>query len=412
MEKPEILKKFLDNGLQLDFESLDFFFHNPKQVDIFLQKIPSIGKPPTVTIGFINEVLRNAKGEVEIIKVPKKTKTSVGIEDLAAFVNNRYAFMRKILKERAGLVNLISINKVAPKVKHFSSIIIVKEKFEKENSIIGEDETGECEFLFKKQEDFEQLMCDDIVGIVCENSGSGEGRIKVERIIWPDLPLKREVVKINEDLMLVVTNSTYLSDSSNLNNPNNMNSNLSSDQNNRQNNQQSNLTTPVTMSGVEHNRITITAEDQKGKVNSTLFDLPATIMIRNSIVILISDSSNFKKYQQFENDAQNFLVSLLRRRSLHPTIEPDHAGFSNDPFLIDTVPDIFIVFGTKNSGSINYKGTTIVTLSDPKVEMERKEKAAWVINLKTREATLVAATLAEGKATERERQKEGDQNSA
>ncbi|HLC39826.1 MAG: hypothetical protein A2745_02575 [Candidatus Harrisonbacteria bacterium RIFCSPHIGHO2_01_FULL_44_13] len=339
MEKPEILKKFLDNGLQLDFESLDFFSHKPNQINTFLQKVPSVGKPTTVTINFINEILQQPESDVEILKVPEKSRATIDIDEFAALVNTRYIFLKKLLAGRVDLVNLISINKITPKVKKFSVIIIVKEKMDGENSIVGEDETGEHTFFFKKKADFEQVFLDDVIGIVCES----DERIKIEKMFWPDLPLRREVTRTEEDLELTVSNY------------------------------------PLARAA-DGKEIAITTEGHKAKINADVFDMPVMVKVKQSAVVLISNSKYLKKYQQREKNEEELIASLLKRRNLSPVIEADHAAFSNDPFLIDMVPDIFIIFDVQGSGSFNYKGTTVLMMPE-----REKEKTSWRINLKTRE---------------------------
>jgi len=348
MEKAEVLRKFLNKGLQLDFESLEFFSKNPDEIEQFFQKISAGNMPTTVTISFIKEIVSKHDEGLRILKTPKQAKNTLSVDDISQILNKRYNFLKKILSARIDLVNLISLNKITPKVKRFSAIILIKEKFDDEKAVFGEDDTGEYKFFLKHDYDFEQILQDDVIGIICDN----DERVEVEKIIWPDIPMKREINKTKEDFFVSISNC---------------------DENK-----------PAEVGNEIKQKILL----EKGhiKISSDTFDFPLTAEINqgnqenNGVVFLFMDSCFLKKYSEFEKDELTFIISLLKRRNLDPTFQFNQAIFVNDSFIVDIIPDIFVIFGSMKSTNTNYKGTTIITI--PHLETE---KAAWMINLKTRE---------------------------
>ena len=350
MEKAEILKKFLEKGMQLDYESLEYFSKNQEKINPFFQRILNGEKPTTLSLNFVLSLLDLREEGIEILKIPKSEKKVHSVDDLTKLLHDRYSFLKKILSSRFDLINPISLNKITPKTKHFSAIIMVKEKLDDEKAIIAEDETSEYKMFIDKEEDFKQILPDDVIGVVC----GGEDRIKVRNIMWPDLQMKRTVNRTKQDVSVALISGKF---------------------------DESQAEEILKRGNVKH----LFYIGENGRItycNGVQTDLesPATIRIEKDITFLLSCSGFMKKYSDFVKDENGFLVSLLKRRSLNPTFQIENEMFDNDPYLIDTVPDIFVVSGTKNNSSNNYKGTTIITLSDL-----TQDKKFWIINLKSRE---------------------------
>jgi len=350
MEKTEILKKFLEKGLQLDYESLDYFSKNQEKINPFFQRILNSEKPATLSLNFILSLLKPYDENVEILKTSHLTKNTLSVDDITKILNNRYSFLKKILSSRLDLINPISLNKITPKVKYFSAIVMVKEKINEENAIIVEDETVESKLYIDKEEDYKQILPDDVIGVVCE----GGEKIKVKTIMWPDLQMKRTVSKTKEDINVGLVSKEF----------------------------DKNLAESILKQKNVKHLLFIGSDGKITYSNDTQFEFnsPSTIRIEKAIVILLSNSELLKKYSEFNIDENTFLISVLKRRNLDPTFQLNKGFFEADPYLVDIVPDIFVVSGTKNSSSNNYKGTTIITLSD-----FAQDRKFWIINLKTRE---------------------------
>jgi len=351
MEKQEILRKFLERGLQLDYQALDYFFKNQNKIDIFFQKISLEEKPTILSNEYILSILEEGEEDIEIIKKPEKTKTTLSIDDITKIVNKRYSFLKKILSSRLDLINPISLNKINPKLKHFSSIIMVKEKFDDERAILGEDETGEHKFFFENVKEFNQILLDDTVGVVCETSG----RTVIKSVMWPDIQMKRNINKTSNEVNIAIIAHNF----------------------------DATLAEKIQEKRSDLKYIIFVSDDGTitySNKNKATINLPCMVKIQKAIAILFSDSKILAKYHEFKNNQQIFLISLLKRRCINPTFSFANESFENDPYLIDVVPDIFVVFGTESNNNNNYKGTTILTLSGFDIDQK-----FWTVNLKTRE---------------------------
>jgi DNA polymerase II small subunit/DNA polymerase delta subunit B len=356
MEKAEILRKFLEKGLQLDYESLDFFSRNTNQINNFFDKIPPNEKPTIISLNYIHDLLKDQNEEIEMLKSSKTSKNTLTVDEMMKILNNRYTFLKKILSSRLDLINPISLNKITPKTRHFSTIIMVKEKIKEEKAIIVEDETGEKKFFFENEDDFNQILLDDIIGVVCDLNE----RIKVKTVIWPDIQMKRAINKTAVDINVAIISNKY-------------------DEKLKEN---------ILKTRTEINHMIFV--DNEGEItysNKTETNAlsPSTLKMEKNIIFLVTGSNFLIKYPEFSNNEDSFLISLLKRRNIDPTFELKDGFFETDPYLIETIPDIFVVAGTKKNLSANYKGTTIITVSN-----FEENKKFWIINLKSRETINVS----------------------
>ena len=58
MEREQVIEIFLKNGLMIDSESLEYFYKNQGQIEIFLNKIKNIEKPPIIKLDFVKSFLK------------------------------------------------------------------------------------------------------------------------------------------------------------------------------------------------------------------------------------------------------------------------------------------------------------------------------------------------------------------
>lgn len=355
MEKQELLRLFLGKGLQLDYESLEYFFQNQQKINVFLEKISLKEKPAIITQQYVFSIMNEESNELEIVKTPVKIKKNVSVEDVTKILNTRYSVLKKILTSRLDLVNPISINKINPKLKHFSAIIMIKEKFDDEIEITGEDETGEFRFFFTRREDFDQVRKDDVIGVICEN----EGRTTIKTIIWPDLQMTRKINKTVNDVRVAVASTGF----------------------------DSQLGKEIFEKKKDLNYLIFVDNDGKATClnkSVTAAEYPCFIKIEKNIMFLIANLRFLRESGDVKENQNEIILFMLKRRNLKPTFALNNDVFKEDPYLIDTVPDVFIMAGAKSNSSVNYKGTTIITVSDFKAD-----RKIWVINLKTREAIIL-----------------------
>ncbi len=119
-----------------------------------------------------------------------KNEKKVDVKDFVGHFRARYQQIQRMLMQRPGLENLVSINKISGERKSFTIIGIVSEKRKTKNKnliIKFEDLTGSINALVKLESDaFEkadELQMDDIVAV--RASGNRE-IVFVQDIVFPD----------------------------------------------------------------------------------------------------------------------------------------------------------------------------------------------------------------------------------
>lgn len=391
MEREKIIKAFLEKGYQLDSKSLNFFFDNPEKLDIFLEKIKNVTVPATINLDFIKPLMEE-KGEVEVLKkfeFEVVGKTLV-VENITKYFSNRYETLKKYLIGRLELVNLISINKITPKTKKFSLIVMVKEK--NDNSLFVEDFTGEMT-VYLKNETPDQIISDEVIGIVCEKE---DDTINVTKIIFPDTPLKRDVARTEKEVCLLFISDMFLDQINSsrkiLDKINGINydklyifilGNVSS--------RKEDITEFVNELPKDAYKIFLKGEiDPDMEPGNINFSSPAALIkIEKKVSVLICNGKMFSEYKNVWKDqsSANVMLNLLKKRHLNPTFDFNKLISDEDFYIIDTVPDIFVSSNFDKPETINYKGTTIISngsfISEP---------IYWLINLKTRETIKIDLT--------------------
>jgi DNA polymerase II small subunit/DNA polymerase delta subunit B len=384
MERGKIIKTFLEKGFQLDSKSLNYFSESPEKLDAFFEKIQGMSVPSTINIDFVNSLTE--ANEIEVLKkfdYDTSGKTLV-VESITKFFSNRYDSLKKYFSGRLELVNLISINKITPKTKKFSLIVMVKEK--NANSLLVEDFTGEetvCVCVL--DEDVAQVVSDEIVGIVCEKKNDA---INVKKIIFPDIPLKREVPRTEDDVYALFLSDLFL-DKSDISNKilEKINSlsykklyifllgNISS--------KKEDITNFLNSLPKDSIKIFLKGDLDPQLEGDNNFSSPAVLVrLEDKILVLICSGKLFSEYKNIwkEQPSENIMLNLLKKRHLSPVFNFNKKFSDEDTFIIDTIPDIFVSSNFNGPGTTNYKGTTIISngsfLSEP---------IYYLINLRTRE---------------------------
>lgn len=365
MDRQEIVKLFLKNGLQLDLDSLNLFFEKQDYIQQFLTKIKNLKvKPSIITSDFALSILK--RPEIIVLKEPKVMKKTLKVEDYMRYFTERYNRISSILSKRLDLVNLISISKLTRKSKRFSIIGAVKEK--NKNSLTIEDLTGELSLTYDdKNSAFTELVLDEIVGIMCERNDT----VEAKTILWPDIPLKREINKTKEDTYCLFISSLHMDDK-------NFNreyydkfldwskkidyekffvfvlGDISSDEKDI-----IKFFDDLPKSFKVFTRGTIDPDIKIGDL--TLKD-PSLVKIDN-VVLLISYGGFIEKYKQFWPDLPQHKIMelLLKKRHINPVFNLNEQVYEEDPFILDTIPDIFVSGSSREPTISNYKGTTIIT---------------------------------------------------
>lgn len=402
-KREDIVKTFLDKGFQLDPKSLEFFLKNADKITTFFAESDKIKpKPAIITIDFLSRLFKKqeVKQGIGVIRdfIPRKRKTKEGkfsVEDHAHFFNNRYDRLRGILTGRTSLSNLLSINKITQRTKKFSIVAMVTSIDRQGSSLVVEDKTGQLTVNFLKElsDDFNQIVCDEVVGLVCESSVSG---FNARRIIWPDVPLKRSVKRAKEDVHCLFISDLHM-DSKKFNKDSYKKFMewlertktkfdkfyifiLGDVSTKMQDIKKFFSTLPPNSRKIYLNG---EIDPETGEVNSNVIKIssPSIINVEGTTFLLLHGNL-LANYADVWGDAspEQIMVNLLRKRNLNPTIDFTKTIYDEDPFILDVIPDVFACGHFHRPGALNYKGTTIISngsfISDP---------TFFSINLKTRE---------------------------
>jgi len=386
MEKQQVIKIFLEKGYQLDAEVLERLYKNENAIESLLNSLSNI-KNPMITIDVLEQVLTAPGLNIKIIKQKQAKLKKVFVENFTQLLNNRYNFFKKILETRMDLVNPISINKISSKTKKFSLIAAVKDKDESMRSITVEDSTGETCLLLKTQTNFDELLVDDIVGFVCEID---DGAVKAEKIIFSDVPFKKEVSKTKEEIYCLFISDIFFEDSNFKNdsfqkfldwlgktNYSNLVifilGNVSVDKSKLED--LFKLLPPKSVKVFQKSEMDSDIESSVTKISS-----PCFIEIDGVVILVCNDSFLLEYKKAFNKTIDVALLNLLKRRNLNPLIDHKKEIYENDPFLVDVVPDIIVAANVSEPARMNYKSTTILANGS-----FTNLPIFWLVNLKNRE---------------------------
>ncbi|MEM7818993.1 MAG: hypothetical protein QW403_02510 [Candidatus Aenigmatarchaeota archaeon] len=382
MERQEIIKEFLKNGFQLQPEALEYLLER-KNIKYYLEELKKLPNYPLIiTTEILKEIESKIFYQIDILKTPKKEEKILSVSDYTNFLSLKYEEIRKLLTKHFDLVNLISINKISQRTRKFSLIVMVKEKNEEEKSLVVEDFTGEQAVYFENlEEDFKFILEDEILGLVCEKEGE---RIFVKKIVLPDIPLKKEINKTTEEIFCLFVSDFHM------------------DEKNFNKKSYEKFLDWVNNSYYKKLYVFILGDISskledieklfnnlpknysytwlKGEIdpeNKNSFLNPTSLKIEKSLNFLLLHP-NFNFPFSFTNIQPNkILLNFLRKRQI-PTSSKEI--YTNNPFLIDLIPDIVASGHFHIPSILNYKGTTILTTGS-----FLTEPTFWLVNLKTRE---------------------------
>jgi len=144
---------------------------------------------------------------------PKKRKAN----DFIQYFNNRYQIIGKILKQRPELQNITSINRIIGKRDReqvsIVSIVMDKRYTKNGNCILTiEDKTGHIKVLVNKNKPdlfklAKDIVLDEVIGIVGVN---GNGIIFASNLLFPDIPLTKEVKKTEEEVYAIFLSDLHV----------------------------------------------------------------------------------------------------------------------------------------------------------------------------------------------------------
>ena len=367
MEKGEIVARFLKEGYQIDMSAMGYFEATPEKINEFIQKTRAITPQPSIiTLSFVKNTLNEEESCIKIIKnfftTHENKKNSIsGYSKAFADI---YTKKKQMLMDRVDSAKLLSINKIQ-KQKEFVIICMVRENDQIEKSAVVEDLTGSTSVYFKNVPEFENLLENDVVALLCDSSPNN---ITARKIVWPDIPLNREVRKAKRDVYCIFISDFHM-DSENFDK--------------EKYEKFVRLVEETTGKGkyVKTYIFILGGISSKTKDVRKLFgDLPketSKIFLRSSKDaripeyedVMIFESPVYLEIEGIgfllcQNNTMDAMKLVLKRREMIPCAENDHSRTPSKENTIDNPPDIFVSGGSHSPQTTNYKGVTLITTGD------------------------------------------------
>ena len=254
------------------------------------------------------------KAKLSVIVHKAHPQSTMTPQNYLTYYNNRFSTLSSIL---LGKMKAISINKVNDNLTDVSVIGMVREKTQ--SGFILEDQTGEIEVV--GQEAVEE---DDVLGVT---GGVREGKLLRSSVIWPDVPLTHQPNLIRDMTLLLA--GAYAPSMDPL---------------------VKEFSLVVTPGNPES-----FPDKHKRKLISGLTN-PCRITVRRG-----GEEFLIMFYRPPESITPKDALTLLRKRHLSP--DKKEVACTDDPFMIDPVPDILWIVGPESSVQ-RYKGVTVLMIPD------------------------------------------------
>ena len=356
MEEGEVVRLFLKNGYQLSRAALPLVISNPEQIIFELKKLKP--RPFIITDKHVKKILKEIKKPIpklELLKEYNQLKKPIKIDDYVKHFLNRYEKIKKIISKRMDPKELVSINKITLQTIKISIIGIVREKGR--GNLLIEDPTGEMNIFFDEniKEKFNDIFLDDVIGIKCKKI---KDNYYAKNVIYPDVLSSREINKTeNNTKIMVVSNPSSLD---NTKHQKLLNLILTTE----------NLSSIFLFENEPNKKL---EEFSKfNPINISSNSNPSIYQI-NNIKILVLSKHLFR--QTKKTNPIDFITSILKRRCIL-TVFNSKTHVEGNNFILDEIPDI-IISNFDGSAYKNYKGTTIISNSEP--------NKIYLIDLRTRE---------------------------
>ncbi len=206
------------NNQEFDWENFDksrVLLEKGREVDSYFTYLKLIKKENKIYNPINNNLI--IKPNVKILTQYIKTDKKICIQDFVEYFKIRFKTLREILLKRQELQDTISISKVLNKKdKETVSIIGVllnKNITKNDNFILElEDLTGVIKIIIGKNDmelynTCKEIMLDETLGVIGSFS---KGVLFGKRIIYPDIPLTKELKKSPDEVYAVCTSDIHV----------------------------------------------------------------------------------------------------------------------------------------------------------------------------------------------------------
>jgi DNA polymerase II small subunit/DNA polymerase delta subunit B len=313
MEKLEILKSFLEEGIQLTPKALDLIFENQE----IIEKIKKYAREKDLILideKVLLELKRMEKQQEVRILYPEE-ELSFSLQDVLEMLKERFEFLSKIIQENHHISNLTSLHKAKKLKKGEEATVIGMVKDKTTYAIILEDFTGH-ETIQLDAKIVERLSFDDVVAIKIRKE---EETFVGDKIFFPSLTFFRKTTTLEKEVII-------------------------------------------------HN--------SEIKVENRTVAMKLDEILRVYIgeyKLFLLNSKIIEAYKQKNERELDTLISLIERRHLNPSFFLCKKFYKKDLFLMDEIPDSIIVFNSKEALYKAYKGINIFFLP-PDKKLFLKEK--------------------------------------
>lgn len=350
MDKSEIVRLFITKGYQLSGDALSLFESSPEKIGPFLEKKYD---KPFVTAEVVNKTL-STDTRPTLISNFKSDRTGMSVSDMNNMLLHKYAKISDIFVKKPGMENLISVNKISEESRKFSVIVMLREVDEANRTLLVEDPTGSATMYLSDEVvgEMKYLIEDEVVCLVCDNEESSEN--KVTKILFPDIPMQTSIKSTPEDVYCVFL--SHLTE-------------LSPAQTEKLTKTIGNMVGKKIIFVIDGADMSI--EGAEKVVMGRDFPDPSIIDVGGVRILVVGSQVIQRQLDRLSVSLENAMVALAKKRDMSPGVGPLDMS-------IDQVPDIF-VSGPGLPGSMNYKGSTFISIGDP------SRPVFWCVNLKTRE---------------------------
>jgi DNA polymerase II small subunit/DNA polymerase delta subunit B len=370
MERVEIIKRCLGEGHQLTNGALEFLLKNQEQIETLFKNMKQQPTPSTINIDYL-------KG---ILNLNEKNKFTT--EDYTNIFSRRFDKIKNIFSQRSGIVNLLSINKISPKTKKISIMGMIKEVDKNTGTIVLEDKTGEIEVKLENKDILNDIVQDEILVVLCENFSDG---IIGKEVFFPDVQIKREIERTKDDILCLFISDIHMdSDLHNKKYYDNFINWLDETKEkleifvvgdvSRNPNDIKQFLSEIS----KKHSISIIRGEIEPKIENILRN--PTLIQYGNVTLFLFHNPNLNHYVNLWGSPEKAMVNLMKKRHFDPIFIPNQRIETDDPYLLEKIPDIVVGGHTHIPSSTNYKGTTLLTtgsfISQP---------IFWLINLRTRE---------------------------
>ena len=318
MKKPDILKRFFEEGLlvspvvldQINDDNIDHIIKEAKESGINnIQNLDFLGskepapEPETGT----QKPIPKKQGLEIVMKEPVK-KDKLAPKDFVDFYNRKYEGIRTIL---ANKLQAVSVNNTKNSFSEVSIIGMVREKTPQ--GFIIEDTTGNLPVISKET----GLEAGDVVGVT---GFVREGKLMNGNVLYPDIPLSREIADIDATIIL----------------------------------------TTKPQEGADH--IFIRNGQTSGNKHA-IMSSPTWIRMNNRINMVYFEFPD-------EIDPQEVTTWLKKRHLPNKRVLSDE-----DPYLLDIIPEILWI-NSKSTWTKIHKGVTVISMTEKdsvRVNLQNKQ---------------------------------------